>query len=148
MNRRQMLKRISVGCVALFVLVQAIPYGHDRTNPPVVSEPMWDSTATRELVKRGCFDCHSNETRWPWYSKIAPSSWLVHYDVVTARSKLNFSDWQDGILPGENPKLIARLVLEKRMPPSRYLIAHPEARLSDSDRQRLVEGIRRTLGGS
>ena len=76
-----MLKKIIliiiVVAVGGFLLIQLVPFGRDHTNPPVVQEPNWDSPATRELAQRACFDCHSNETVWPWYSNIAPVSWLV-----------------------------------------------------------------------
>src|SRR5690349_11025724 len=74
------LKGVGLGLLAitgLFLLIQAVPYGRAHTNPPVVSEPHWDSPRTRELAKRACFDCHSNETRWPWYSHVAPMSWVL-----------------------------------------------------------------------
>jgi hypothetical protein len=66
-----------VGGAAAFLVIQLIPYGHDHTNPPVVKEAPWDSPRTRELAVGACFDCHSNETVWPWYSNIAPGSWLL-----------------------------------------------------------------------
>jgi hypothetical protein len=56
-------------------------YGRDHSNPPVRIEPRWDRARTRELAVRACFDCHSNQTRWPWYSHVAPISWLVQHDV-------------------------------------------------------------------
>ena len=68
---------VVIVAVGGFLLIQLVPFGRDHTNPPVVQEPKWDSPATRELAKRACFDCHSNETVWPWYSNIAPVSWLV-----------------------------------------------------------------------
>ena len=80
------------GSVALFLLVQAVPYGRSHTNPPTTAEPTWNSPETRELAARACFDCHSNLTTWPWYSNIAPVSWLVQRDVTGGRSALNFSD--------------------------------------------------------
>ena len=76
-----------------FLLIQLIPYGHQHTNPAVQQEPNWQDTQTRDLVSRACFDCHSNETKWPWYSNIAPVSWLVQRDVQEGRQHLNFSDW-------------------------------------------------------
>ena len=60
-----------------FALTQVVPYGRNHTNPAVVYEPDWDSPETRALAERACFDCHSNETTWPWYSTIAPISWLT-----------------------------------------------------------------------
>lgn len=125
------------GCV----LIQAVPYGRSHSNPPVVREPLWDSPATRALVKRACFDCHSFETVWPWYSRVAPASWLVQLDVERGRKKLNFSDWKGGSAAGELPALIAREVAEGEMPPLQYRLAHPEARLSDDEKRRLVEGV-------
>ena len=74
----------------LFLLaIQLIPYGRAHANPPVLAEPAWDSPATRDLAVRACFDCHSNETVWPWYSNIAPVSWLVQRDVDGGRNKAN-----------------------------------------------------------
>jgi mono/diheme cytochrome c family protein len=75
------------------VLIQLIPFGHSHTNPPEAGEPAWNSPATRELIHRACFDCHSNESVWPWYSNVAPVSWLVQRDVNEGRSHLNFTEW-------------------------------------------------------
>ena len=61
------------GIVVLFVLLQLVPYGRDHANPPVRQEPAWDAPRTRELAGRACFDCHSNQTLWPWYASVAPS---------------------------------------------------------------------------
>ena len=62
-------------------------------NPPVVREPVWDSPETRALAVQACYDCHSNETQWPWYARIAPISWVLAYDVIEGREALNFSEW-------------------------------------------------------
>lgn len=83
---------IVVGLVALFLLIQLIPYGRQHTNPPVVAEPAWDSPQTRDLAVRACFDCLSNDTVWPWYSNVAPISWLVQRDIDEGRQRLNFSE--------------------------------------------------------
>src|SRR4030067_2438882 len=87
--------------IVLILLIQLIPYGRDHNNPPVVIEPNWDSQQTRMLAKRACFDCHSNETIWPWYSNIAPASWLIYYDAIEARRNFNFSERQTA--PFEEP---------------------------------------------
>jgi len=76
-----------------FVLIQLIPVWLLQRNPPVSAEPNWDSPQTRALAKRACFDCHSNETAWPIYGRIAPISWLVTFDALAGRSALNFSEW-------------------------------------------------------
>src|SRR5687767_15246669 len=83
-----------VGMGAMFAAAQVVPYGHRRANPPIVREPSWDSPLTRDLAKRACFDCHSNETQWPVYSSLAPVSWLIRHDVEEGRAMLNFSEWQ------------------------------------------------------
>jgi hypothetical protein len=131
-----------VGALSLFLLIQLIPYGHDHTNPPVVAEPNWDSPQTRELAQRACFDCHSNESVWPWYSNIAPVSWLVQADVDEARDVMNFSDW----VGGRRAREAASVVSEGEMPPGKYLIMHPNANLNASDKQALIKGLEATLG--
>src|SRR5215216_1353338 len=77
----------------LFVVLQLVPYGRRHDNPPTTREPAWDDPTTRALAVRACFDCHSNETRWPWYSYVAPVSWLTQRDVDEGRRELNFSEW-------------------------------------------------------
>ena len=74
---RRILKWGAIVTGALFVLIQFVPYGRDHDNPPVTAEPDWGSPATLRLVRAACYDCHSNETEWPWYSNIARMSWLV-----------------------------------------------------------------------
>jgi hypothetical protein len=129
--------------IVLFLLIQLIPYGKDHNNPPVVSEPNWDSQQTRDLAKRACFDCHSNETIWPWYSNIAPVSWLVYRDVTEGRQRMNFSDWQNTHIreAGE----IASIINEGEMPPSFYLPMHPTANLSSAEKTQLINGLTTSL---
>ncbi len=93
MNFRKLVLILVAGAIGLFLLIQLIPFGHTRTNPPVVSEPQWSSPEARALVKEHCFQCHSNETNWTWYANIAPGSWLIAYDVIKGREEFNFSDW-------------------------------------------------------
>jgi len=131
--------------VAGGVVAQVVPYGRNQTNPPVVKEPAWDSPATRALVKRVCFNCHSHETIWPWYAKVAPASWLVYHDVKEAREKLNFSNWQDGLLPAESPGVIKKEVQGDDMPPIQYRLAHPEARMTEAEKQQLIQGLTVTI---
>ncbi|MGD2079089.1 MAG: heme-binding domain-containing protein [Chloroflexota bacterium] len=127
-----------------FLLIQLVPYGRDHSNPPVVSEPNWDSAQTRELAQRACFDCHSNETVWPWYSNIAPVSWLVQRDTEEGRRILNFSTWGNGG-EGREPWEAVEVVQEGEMPPATFLITHPEARLTTAEKQALVQGLRATI---
>jgi hypothetical protein len=136
-------KRLLIGIPALFVLSQLVPYGRHHTNPPVVQEPKWDSPETRALVQSACFDCHSNETRWPAYSSIAPSSWLVEYDVDTGRRHLNFSEWHR---EQRHAKDAAEQVQGGDMPPTYYGWMHAQARLSAADRDRLVRSFETMFG--
>ena len=124
------------------VVIQVIPYGRDHTNPPVVAEPVWDSTQTRDLAVRACFDCHSNETGWPWYSNVAPLSWLLQRDVEEGRETLNFSEWNR---PREGEEA-AETVREGSMPPGPYLLTHPDGRLTDTELTALADGLTATLG--
>ena len=94
MNKRFLQALLGiVGLIVIGLVIQLIPYGHNHTNPPVVQEPSWNRPETRAIVKRACFDCHSNETVWPWYSNVAPVSWLIYRDVAEGRQHLNFSEW-------------------------------------------------------
>ena len=135
------------GLLAGFAAIQLIPYGRDHTNPPVTAEPTWDSPRTRELAKQACFDCHSNETVWPWYSSVAPVSWLVQRDVDEGRSKMNFSEWPQ--LPAGGGAAIAAEVAEVidggEMPPIQYRLIHSGARLSDAEKQELIAGLKASL---
>ena len=140
------MRRFLLGAVAILVVgmlaIQLVPYGRDHTNPPVTGEPPWDSAATRELTVTACFDCHSNETVWPWYSNIAPISWRLQRHVDEGRAKLNFSEWGSGKQEAGD---IVEVVREGTMPPWDYLILHPEARLSEADKQTLVDGLGKTF---
>ena len=135
--------RISKWVLIAFVLIQFIPFGHDHTNPRATREPGWDSPATRELFRRACFDCHSNETVWLWYSHVAPVSWLVQRDVNGGRRHLNFSEWDH---PQRHAKDIAVQVNRGDMPPWFYLPMHSAARLTSSEKAALIEGAEKTLG--
>ena len=123
-----------------FVLIQLVPYGRNHTNPPVVKEPNWDSSQTRDLAQNACFDCHSNETIWPWYSNVAPVSWLTQHDVDEGRRYLNFSEWGRGEEAEEAEEWV-EVIREGEMPLPYYLITHPEARLSASQQQELIKGL-------
>jgi hypothetical protein len=143
---RRWLVRLAVGLaclVGLFALMQLIPYGRTHSNPRVLAEPSWDSPRTRELAVRACFDCHSNETKWPAYADVAPMSWVVQKDVEGARETLNFSEWtrpQD-LAPESGPSVVRR-----DMPPYKYRMAHPEADLNEQETLELARGLNRTIG--
>lgn len=142
---RRWLSWIGLGLLAALLAIQLVPYGRDHRNPAVRSEPPWDSPATRDLAKQACFDCHSNETAWPAYASIAPASWLVQHDVDEGRAVLNFSEWQR---PQEEATEASEVLLEGEMPPAAYQLMHAHARLGRADRDRLAQGLAKTLGGS
>lgn len=135
-----------------FLLLQVVPYGRAHDNPPVVGEPNWNSPQTRELAQQACFDCHSNETTWPWYSSVAPVSWLVQRDVDEGRRHLNFSDWNQSheghSHEGHEAEELGEVVLNGEMPPANYLITHPEAKLTEDERAALAAGLAATAGVS
>jgi heme-binding protein len=120
--------------VVVFVLIQLVPV--DRSNPPVESE-ISTPPDVKLIVKRACYDCHSNETVWPWYSQMAPVSWLLARDVHEGRAELNFSTWQRYSTTEQVKKLKKSWeeVQEGEMPPWYYLLVHRDAALSDADRQ-------------
>jgi cytochrome c551/c552 len=125
------------------VLIQFIPFGHDHTNPPSLQEPAWNSPATAALFRRACFDCHSNQTVWPWYSHVAPVSWLVQRDVNGGRRHLNLTQWDQ---PQRHAKDVADQVKQGDMPPWFYLPMHPNAKLTDAEKLALMDGAAKTLG--
>lgn len=137
-------QKILAVAAGLFVLLQLlfIPMLVKQTNPPVVQEPRWDSPQTKALAQRACYDCHSNETTWPLYGKIAPISWLVTRDVVEGREKLNFSDW---MAAGGEAEEIAEEINEGKMPMAIYLPMHPDARLTAAEKQQLIKGLETTI---
>lgn len=126
-------------------VIQFVPYGRDHSNPPISGEPQWDSPRTQELFERTCGNCHSNKTTWPWYSSIAPVSWLVQHDVDEAREHFNVSMW--GTQQRNKGSDAAEELREGEMPPWVYLLGHPEAKLNDSEKAELVNGLIATFGG-
>lgn len=139
---KRIVKRVVVWGLAALGLIQLVPYGRAHTNPPARSEPAWSSPRVRELAKRACFDCHSNETEWPWYSHVAPISWLVQRDVDKGRAHLNFSEL-DALQ--RHAHECAEELEEGDMPPWFYLPAHPRARLDDTEKRELIAGFRATF---
>jgi hypothetical protein len=140
---------VALASVTTFALIQAVPYGHNHTNPSNYNrqyEPNWDSTATRDLVVRACYGCHSNEVEYPSYSKIAPISWMVASHVSEGRDAVNFSTvMKDG---NANHKLreSIEIIQEGEMPPSYYTHfgKHPEAKLTAAEKQQLIAGLTAT----
>jgi hypothetical protein len=134
------------GGAALLVLVgiQFVHVGPAHANPAVVREPAWDSPRTRELAKRACFDCHSNETVWPGYSNVAPISWIVGDHVAEGREVMNFSEWNREYDEADEAGEVAE---EGEMPLWDYALMHPSAQLTEAEKAELIRGLNATLGG-
>jgi hypothetical protein len=124
--------------VVAFVAIQFVPVA--RTNPPVEFEVSWDSPRTRDLFYRACADCHSHETKWPYYSKVAPVSWLVANHVRDGRLDMNIS------VPDEVDvtEAVAQ-IRENRMPPADYQWMHPDARLDEKEKAELINGLKKSF---
>ena len=140
---KKLLKWFLPAFVAVFLLLQFT--NPARSNPPL--PPGGDISATNPpppqiaaLLHAACYDCHSYETTWPWYSRVAPVSWLVVSDVNDGRERLNFSDWPHA-LPDRAVRRLEGVSEElgyKQMPPAKYTLLHPAARLTDAQRGELV----------
>ncbi len=119
--------------VVVLIAIQLVPV--DRSNPPVAAD--FDGpTDVATVLRASCYDCHSHETSWPWYSRVAPVSWLVAHDVEEARGRLNFSLW--GSYDRKRQEHLAEEIWEEveegEMPLPAYLLAHSDARLTDADK--------------
>lgn len=142
MVRPRRLRRGVLAALAVFAAAQLVPV--TRSNPPVEQ----DIAAPAEvdaILRRACYDCHSHETVWPWYSRVAPASWLVVYDTRRGREELNFSTWNR--LSGDERRHALEEMGEEvhsgSMPLPIYLPLHPEARLTGADRAALDAWIAR-----
>ena len=131
------LRAVVLGFLILLVAIQFVPINRD--NPPVTGE-VRATPEVASLLRRSCYDCHSHETKWPWYSRVAPISWLVTHDVHEGRDHLNFSQWT-AYTPKDRAKKragISDLVQQRDMPLWYYLPMHSEAKLTDEDVQAIV----------
>ena len=136
---------IAIAFVAVFALIQAVPYGRSHTNGPVTGEPKWSSPETRELMVRACFGCHSNEVKYPSYANVAPISWAVQNHVDEGRSKVNYSEFTSN---SEGADDTIEVIQEGSMPPAYYTNfgRHPEAKLTSTEMNTLIAGLKATPG--
>jgi len=133
------VKRVLYGLLFLVILIQIVQPA--RTNPPVIATRSLQAHAKvpaqiQSVLERSCYDCHSNATVWPWYSHIAPVSWLITDDVNTGRMHINFQDWEAQENPREAAEhlgLICEVVKKKDMPPVDYRFMHPNSELTTGD---------------
>ena len=138
MRGRKIIRPVIYIILAVLVIFQFIPITLDN---PSVQADFDGPPDVRDILKRSCYDCHSNETAWPWYSYVAPVSWMVAGDVHEARSRLNFSDW--GMLAPVDKRVAGKniwgQVKRGDMPLSQYLLMHPAAKLTEPDKS-VIQG--------
>jgi hypothetical protein len=145
-RRRKILVGGFVLLIGGFLLMQVLPVGIFQSlrapgNPPTTATINWDSPETESLTRTACYDCHSNETIYPWYSQIAPVSWLVRRDINLGRIAMNFSEDE----PTEYNLEDLEYHLFHDMPPGIYIVMHPEANLTQAQREQLLAGFKATF---
>ena len=138
------MSKMIVWLVVVVMAIQFIPFGKNHTNPPILAEPNWDSQTTKQLFDRACADCHANTTNYPWYSNVAPISWLIANHIEEGRAHFNVSMW--GIQKKNKGDEAAEELEEGKMPVLGYDWTHPEARLSADEKQQLIQGLKATFG--
>ena len=138
------IKRIGLALLAVLVVIQF--FGIDKENPPVVAKQEFMGIVSppadvKDMLKSACYDCHSNETKYPWYSNLAPVSWWLKGHIDHGREELNFSKWgtYDAEKAAHKAEEAAEEVEEQHMPIKSYLLTHGEARLTEEQRQRLAK---------
>jgi len=147
---RKLIKILFIILIIAFIVIQF--FRPDRTSTETygenhITKKMNVPDNVQQILKRSCFDCHSDHTKWPWYTNIAPASWLVAKDVRNGRTKMNFSEW--GKIP--ESKREARLeaicdnINEGEMPLKEYLLLHGDAKLSQQDKDVLCKWVEAEL---
>ncbi len=136
-------KRILLGVAAVLVIIQF--FGIDKTNPPVEASQDFLSIANppaeiAALIKSSCYDCHSHQTKYPWYTNVAPVSWMIGHHIEEGREHLNFSKW--GTYPAKKRahkiEECYEEVEEGEMPMKGYVILHSEAKMSKEQKEQLI----------
>jgi hypothetical protein len=129
------MKKLVALLIVALIGIQFIPV--ERTNPPVLYDI--DAPANvKTILKKACYDCHSNETEWAWYTQIAPLSFLTVKDVNEGRENLNFSEWGKFAMKSDQVKdEIWEEVREEQMPPWMYRVVHSDAKLTQEEKDAL-----------
>ena len=147
------IKHALLAIVLLLLAIQLVPVKRD--NPASGATQAIESVTTvpvdvHAILERSCADCQSNQTRWPWYSQVAPVSWLVAHDVHEGRGELNLSEWGTYSERRKVHKLqeICEQLRASKMPDSKYTLIHRNARLTDQDRDAVcawADAIRKSM---
>ena len=138
---RRLLAIVALGLLAILLVIQLVPYGRDHADPKPTKQVELATATQRELFRSACQDCHSYDTEWLWYTKIAPVSWLVQSDVDGGRKRLNLSTWDQ---PQPEVSEVVDQILGGEMPPVQYWVSpyHWDAKLSDKEKRQLIAGFR------
>lgn len=133
-------KLIWYSIIGIFILVQLYPSSRPEVtmdNPNDLFKATEVPVEVASMLKAACYDCHSNESVYPWYTSIAPVKWLIYRDINVGREELNFSDWASMSKMDMAGALdeISGAVLDGEMPMKIYPLTHPDAKLSEEDRQ-------------
>ena len=144
MSKPALAALFALGAAALAAQFVTVECGNPSSSvSPVSNADIAAPAQIGALLNRACYDCHSNQTRWPWYSRVAPISWLVARDVASGRKELNFSEWGSYYPQTRKRKLqwMGRVLRERSMPLWAYRLMHPGARLTDAERAMLDRWI-------
>lgn len=141
---KQIVLYAIIPLLLIFLLLQFVPVA--RTNPPTLGE-IQVPTHIHTILKKACWDCHSHQTQWPWYSRVAPVSWLVAHDVKEGRAELNFSMWTQYNTKKKRKKLeeIEEEVSKQKMPPRIYTWLHAQAILTAQEKEQLRQWVKASL---
>jgi cytochrome c len=141
MKARALYTGTAVAALAVAGLSLIHPWGNLHTGDGPILAGANVPGPVREALRQKCGDCHSTNTRWPLYSRVAPASWLVEHDVHDGRQHMNLSSWEMYSTDARVDLLakMATQLRQKKMPLKQYLLLHPEARLSESERKLLLE---------
>ena len=134
------MKKLLILIVLIFIGIQFVPMDVPADVPSKAEDSIEAPENVQAILKRSCFDCHSNHTTFPWYSSIAPVSWFTKYHVKEGREHMNFSTWAS-YDDEKKLKFLQKIpkAIKSKMPLPSYLLIHKEAKLSDADKEAITK---------
>ncbi len=148
MEKTKLVRMLIIGVLAILLIIQF--FRTDKTNPQLNAETDFRKVEQvpeeiAVLIEKACYDCHSNETVYPWYAGIAPFSWIIKSHVTEGRENMNFSEWAK-YQPGKRGHFLDECseVIEKgEMPLKQYTLLHPVAKFNTEEKAILVKWFTR-----
>lgn len=144
---KKVIKYLVILIIIAFVVIQF--FGPDRTTasnmtPDDINKKMQVPVNIQGIFKRSCYDCHSNETKWPWYSSVAPVSWVIADDITKGKAKMNFSEWGKMKESKQEERLsdICEQINEDKMPLPKYLLLHKDDALSKAEKDTIYSWVK------